>query len=124
MQKVRYRLIGNYCMNCKKISYPAKSFCPSCRKSDSLKSHVLSPLGKIFSWSLLYVAPEGFEQLIPYPIALVKMDDGPIILSQITDYDLKDLKSGSRVEAVFRKLVEPNGESIIRYGLKFRPVGT
>ena len=39
-------------------------------------------------------------------------------------YYLKDLKSGSRVEAVFRKLVEPNGESIIRYGLKFRPVGT
>ena len=122
MQKKRYRLIGVKCDKCNNIFYPPKDICPSCKVRDSLKPFVLSPKGKVLSWSLIYVAPLGFEQLTPYPIALVKLEDGPTILTQITDYDLDNFGIGTRVEAVFRKLVEPDGDSVIRYGLKFRPI--
>jgi hypothetical protein len=122
MQKKRYRLLGVKCENSKRIFYPTKEICPSCWKRDSLKPFTLSPVGKIVSWSLIHAAPDGFEQLIPYPIALVRLEDGPTIMTQITDYDLRDLRIGKKVEAVFRKLLDPDRDSVIRYGIKFRPI--
>ncbi|HKZ34707.1 MAG TPA: OB-fold domain-containing protein [Patescibacteria group bacterium] len=87
-----------------------------------MKKRILSPLGRILVFSFIHAAPEGLEQLGPYPIALVKLDDGPTILTQITDYDPSTLSEGQRVQGVFRKLFAVDTKSVIQYGIKFRPV--
>src|SRR3989337_2654445 len=97
MQKLRYRLIGSQCQKCKNVFYPSREFCPSCQVESSMKKRILSPLGRILVFSFIHAAPEGLEQLGPYPIALVKLDDGPTILTQITDYDPSTLSEGQRV---------------------------
>lgn len=74
-------------------------------------------------------APTGFEWCAPYVLAIVKLDSGIQLTTQITDLDL-DIetgklimpKIGQRVEMVTRKLREDTDErSIIIYGYKFRP---
>ncbi len=120
MQNDKYKLVGIKCENCQKISYPVKKLCSFCH-SKSVYRHNLSTYGKIVSWSLIYSAPVGFSELVPYPIVLIKLEDGVTVLSQLTDYDKSKVKIGLRVEAVFRKQFRAGDADVINYGIKFRP---
>lgn len=119
MQKFRYRLTGSVCTKCRTKYYPYKSFCPNCYSEKNIKEIELSPFGKIVSWSCLEVAPNGFEQFTPYVIALIKLEDGPTVLSRICDCDQKEVKKGLKVKAVFRKLICSNESEVIKYGIVF-----
>ncbi len=54
-------------------------------------------------------------------VALVKLDEGPMVTAQLTDVNAGDVKIGMRVEMVTRKLREEGDEGQIIYGYKFRP---
>ena len=86
---------------------------------------VTSPLsgrGEVFSFTTMYSVPQGYEDQKPYTVALVKLDEGPMVTAQLTDVDAGDVKIGMRVEMVTRKLREEGDEGQIIYGYKFRPV--
>ena len=82
----------------------------------------LSGLGEIFSYSTMFNAPKGFEDQKPYTVALVKLDDGPMVTAQLTDVDHDQVSIGMRVEMVTRKIREDGSEGQIIYGYKFRPI--
>jgi len=82
----------------------------------------LSGRGEIYSFSTMYNAPQGYEDQKPYTIALVKLEDGPMITAQLTDVAPDEVKIGLRVEMVTRKLREDGPEGQIVYGYKFRPI--
>lgn len=77
--------------------------------------------GTVVSWTIVTDAPEGFEEQAPYPLALVKLDEGPTVLAQLTDLE-GEPEIGLRVEMVTRKLRTDGKRGIIVYGYKFRPV--
>ncbi len=79
-------------------------------------------MAKIYSFSTMYNVPKGYEEQKPYTIALVRMDDGPLITAQLTDIDVEEVRIGLRVEMVTRKLREEGDEGQIIYGYKFRPL--
>ncbi len=80
-----------------------------------------SGAGEIYSFTTLQEVPEDFEEQAPYVVALVKLDEGPLVLAQVTDLD-EDLKVniGDRVEMVTRKLTTEGERGMIIYGYKFR----
>jgi uncharacterized protein len=82
----------------------------------------LSGLGEVYSFSTMYNAPKGFEDQKPYTVALIKMDDGPLLTAQLTDVDHDQVNIGMRVEMVTRKIREDGMEGQIVYGYKFRPL--
>jgi len=82
----------------------------------------LSGRGEVYSFSIMYNAPQGYEDQKPYTIALVKLDEGPMVTAQLTDVDNGDVRIGMRVEMVTRKLREEGAEGQIIYGYKFRPM--
>ena len=55
-------------------------------------------------------------------MALVKLEEGPIVTAQLTDMDEGELSIGMPVEMVTRKLRTDGEEGMIVYGYKFRPV--
>jgi uncharacterized OB-fold protein len=65
-------------------------------------------------------APEGFEEFTPYTVALVRLEEGPLVTAQLTDLDKEDVQIGMDVEMVTRKLREEDEEGLIIYGYKFR----
>lgn len=75
--------------------------------------------GAVVSYTTLQEPPEGFEDQAPYMIALVRLDEGPMITAQITDHD-GTLATGDRVEMVTRKLTTEGKRGMIVYGYKFR----
>ncbi len=82
----------------------------------------LSGRGEVYSFSTMYNAPQGYEEQKPYTIALVRLDEGPMVTAQLTDVDAADVRIGMRVEMVTRKLREEGDEGQIIYGYKFRPL--
>jgi len=76
----------------------------------------------VYSYTTLYDAPEGFETYLPFTVALVKLDEGPLVTVQLTDVDAEQVYVGMPVEMVTRKLSEEDEEGVILYGYKFRPV--
>jgi len=66
-------------------------------------------------------APDIFKKYEPYPIALIKLENGKLVLSQITDVMVDEMKDGIEVEATFRILYEYGRSGHIVYGTKFKP---
>jgi uncharacterized protein len=81
----------------------------------------LTGQGVVYSYSTMYNAPKGFEHQKPYTIALVQLDDGPMLTAQLTDVEPDEVAIGMRVEMVTRKLREDGAEGQIIYSYKFRP---
>ena len=77
--------------------------------------------GEVYSFTTLQETPEGFEDQSPYLLALVKLDEGPLITTQLTDID-GPVAIGDRVEMVTRKLTTEGPRGVIVYGYKFRKV--
>jgi uncharacterized OB-fold protein len=69
----------------------------------------------------MYNAPAGFEEYVPYTMALVKLEEGPMVTAQLTDVDADEVQIGMPVEMVTRKLTQEGEEGQILYGYKFRP---
>ncbi|MCC6456845.1 MAG: Zn-ribbon domain-containing OB-fold protein [Caldilineaceae bacterium] len=70
----------------------------------------------------MYNAPKGFDEQKPYTVALVRLDEGPMVTAQLTDVDHDQVTIGMRVEMVTRKIREDGSEGQIIYGYKFRPL--
>lgn len=120
LKNQRYSLEGSVC-TCGYRSFPPTRVCPKCRKNPQ-NAVRLDGTGEVYSYTTLHEAPAGFEGYLPYSVALVRLDEGPLIVAQLTDVDPEDVTVGMRVEMVTRKLKEHGEEGLIVYGYKFRPV--
>jgi hypothetical protein len=78
--------------------------------------------GEVFSYTIILDAPESFQEQAPYVLALIRLDEGPLITAQMTDLDDKPIAIGDRVEMVTRKLTTEGQRGMIVYGYKFRRV--
>ncbi len=84
-------------------------------------SYPFSGLGEVYSYTVVRSAPAGFEDQAPYVVALVRLDEGPIVTAQLTDLGGAEPQIGMRVEMVTRKLRAEGEDGMIIYGYKFRP---
>ncbi len=120
LNQQRYALIGEECENCGVKLFPPRDVCIEC-KAPAYELYTFTGLGEVFSYTTIYDAPAGFEHNAPYTLALVKLDEGPVVTAQLTDMDKEDVNIGMRVEMVTRKLRTDGDEGMIVYGYKFRP---
>ncbi len=115
----RYQLIGTKCSTCGTCFFPPRWLCPNCRGAGKVEETRLSGGGEVLTYTVVRVPPEGFERQAPYVVGIIKLDEGPRITSQIVDCEPEDVKIGSRVRAVFRKIDEEGPAGAIHYGYKF-----
>lgn len=126
LRQQRYSLIGEVCPNCDHKIFPPRDICPNCHGEVKISNNNAFPFGgkgEVYSYTTIYEAPSGFETNAPYTVALVKLDEGPMVTAQLTDIDNDKVKIGMPVEMVTRKMRDDGDErGIIVYGYKFRPV--
>ncbi|WP_258083790.1 Zn-ribbon domain-containing OB-fold protein [Thermococcus thermotolerans] len=115
----KYRLIGGKCEN-DHVHFPKRSICPVCG-SRNVEEIELSGKGKVISWTIVRNPPSGFEYYKPFPLALIELEEGPVVLAQLTDVDPEEIDFGMEVEVVTKKIREFEEDGIILYGYKFRP---
>jgi hypothetical protein len=71
------------------------------------------------TWSIVRVAPEGFENQTPYAVGILELENGQRLTGQIIDVDYNSLKKGDTLFATFRKIYEDGDKGVIEYGLKW-----
>jgi hypothetical protein len=118
----RYRLVGVKCATCNAAYFPKRSVCPHCRRKGKLEEVQFSGTGKVFSFTEVTSPPEGFEDQVPYVLAIIELDEGARLTGQVVDASNSDVKIGSRVERVFRVIQRDDPEGLVHYGFKFRLV--
>ena len=120
LQQQRYGLIGEICPHCEEKIFPPRDVCPNCAQ-EAKTPYVFSGKGEVFSYTTVYDAPEGYEGNAPYTVALIKLEEGPLVTAQLTDVDNGKVEIGTPVEMVTRKLREDGERGMLVYGYKFRP---
>lgn len=118
----RYGLIGEECPDCKSKIFPPRDVCPDCG-SPAHAPFVFSGRGEVYSFSTLYQAPASHEEQAPYTVAMIKLEEGPLVTAQLTDVDRVAVQVGMPVEMVTRALQSNGDRGAIVYGYKFRPLG-
>lgn len=116
----RYNLIGSKCTNCGKVYFPARPICPDCRRKGNMEPFQFAGKGKIHSFSVIRSASDDFKKLAPYAVAIVELEEGAKLITQLVDCDVESLEIGDPVEMVFRKIREDGKDGVISYGFKFK----
>lgn len=120
LKQQRYSLVGEVCPDGHKI-FPPRDLCPDCKKEAHAPFN-FSGKGEVYSFTTIYEAPAGYEGNVPYTVALVQLEEGPMITAQLTDLH-GEVKIGTKVEMVTRKMRNDGDErGLIIYGYKFRPI--
>ena len=117
----RYNLIGSYCKLTKRYHFPRRNFDPDIGRESigTMKDYQFKGTGEVINSTVVHQAQTGYEMFGPYCMAIIELDEGPRITSQIVDCDPKTVKPGMKVKAVFRKLGEDSESGILHYGTKF-----
>jgi len=120
LQQQRYGLVGEVCPHCSEKIFPPRDVCPHC-SGEAKTPYTFSGKGEVYSYTTVYDAPEGYEGTTPYTVAIIKLDEGPLVTAQLTDVDNGKAEIGMPVEMVTRKLREDGDRGMLVYGYKFRP---
>ncbi len=122
LRKQRYALKGEVCPHCGAKLFPPRDVCPHCGL-EAKTTYTFTGTGTVVSWTTVRQAPENFDEQTPYVVALVKLDEGPMLTAQLTDLGDEQPYHGMPVEMVTRKLRNDASErGLIIYGYKFRPM--
>jgi len=116
----RYALVGEICNKCGAKLFPPRDVCPECSQP-AYEPYTFCGRGEVYSFSTVYQAPQGFDEYAPYTVALVRLEEGPLVTAQLTDVDSREVRVGMPVEMVTRRMREEGEEGQIIYGYKFRP---
>jgi uncharacterized protein len=122
LKQQRYGLVGEVCPHCAAKIFPPRDVCPNCG-GEAKTAFAFSGKGEVFSYTTIYEAPAGFDDTAPYTVALVKLEEGPLVTAQLTDLGSQPVEIGMPVEMVTRRLRQDGDErGMLIYGYKFRPL--
>jgi uncharacterized protein len=94
------------CDNCSHIRYPISQTCPHCL-SNAATWHTLSGYGEVFSFIVFHqVYNKEFAGDVPYNVALIQLDEGPRMFSNVVGTPNHRVKMGDRVQVVFDPATE------------------
>jgi uncharacterized OB-fold protein len=95
------RLSLQQCGDCAHIRYPISHVCPRCL-SAAFAWTPMSGRATVFSYIVFHRAYHpGFAQDVPYNVALVQLEEGPRLYSNIVGTPNDAVRIGDAVEVVF-----------------------
>ncbi len=119
----RYRLVGTECETCGTAYFPPRELCPECRRDGDVVEKEFSGEGQVVSATVVHDAVGDYESETPYTLAVVELDEGTRLTSQVVDSgEGERVEKGDRVEACFRRVSDQGDEGIVQYGTRFKPV--
>ncbi len=125
LNESRYNMVGTKCTVCDSLYFPPKLLCPKCRRHGAVTPYKFSGEGVIESYTIIHSAPVGFENQVPYVVAIVKTDGDVCISGQIVNLDVNGVVAnktdliGKKVKSTFRIQFQDNHNGLIHYGTKW-----
>jgi uncharacterized OB-fold protein len=111
------RLVLQVCETCGYVRWPPSPLCPECL-TDGGAWRAQPTEGTVYSVAIYeHCYHEAFRDDLPYNIAMVELDAGPRVMTNIVGVANEDIAIGMRVAAEFAAVTD---EVTL---LKFRPSG-
>jgi uncharacterized OB-fold protein len=110
-----HRLVAQRCAGCGALRHPPRPMCPQCQSLDFGVAE-LSGRGTLYSYAVLH-HPQ--HPAFDYPVlaALVDLDEGIRLVSNLVEIDTADIEIGMRLEVLFVPAAEDRAVPV------FRPAG-
>ena len=87
------------CNACRKFWFPPSRTCPHCLAADFAFEEV-SGRGRVFSFVTFHrVYNPAFD--VPYVVALIELEEGPRLLSNVVDIPVEEVRCDLPVEVMF-----------------------
>lgn len=97
-----HRLLIQKCGSCGAVRFPPAGLCPDCGSAthDWISA---SGRGEVYSWIVVThpVPKDIYAGEVPYVVALVELDEGVRLPTNIVECDPHDVTAGMPVEVVF-----------------------
>jgi uncharacterized OB-fold protein len=99
-----HRLLMPRCDECKQFWFPPSLLCPHCG-SDHNGWQEVSGSGRVFSYVVVHrVYHPGFAEDVPYVVAVIELDEGPRMISNVTGIAPDKVACDLRVRIVFEDI--------------------
>ena len=100
----RRELVVQRCNQCGALRFPARQLCADCLAT-SAEWVPVSGRGEVFSFNVMHqVYHPGFASEVPYAVVLVKLEEGPKILSNLVGLPPQEIRIGLPVRVVFDEI--------------------
>jgi uncharacterized OB-fold protein len=101
-----HRLVLPKCRSCGEIYFFPREFCPHCL-SGGIEWIEASGKGKIHTYSIVgRPASPSFSDDVPYAVAIIELDEGPRMMSNVCDIAPDEICVDMPVEVVFEDVSE------------------
>ena len=95
------KLLYQRCQDCATTVFFSRKYCPGCL-SENLAWHQSSGKGTIHSFTVTRsFAPSEFRSLTPYVLAVVKLEEGFKMMTNIVNSPMDELRCEQPVQVVF-----------------------
>ena len=101
------KVMYTHCKKCGADFFPPRADCAGCLSSD-MEWREVSGTGKLVSYSQLKYAPVGFDEDLPYSIAMLDYGDYQVFGRLDNNLDLKEVAIGMAMTTAVNEL--PNGQ--------------
>jgi len=103
----RHELILQRCKTCGQIMYFPRIVCFKCL-SDDIEWFKSKGYGTIYSYTIIHyqIAHKSFEPDVPYIYAIIELDEGVRMISNVTNIDPLKVKIGMRVKVTFEDVTD------------------
>lgn len=102
----RHELLIQKCQDCQKFVFYPKVICPFCL-SDNLEWIKASGRGKIYSYMVVYsYQPQAFAEDVPYVVAIIDLDEGVRMMSNVVECDPEMVRCDMDVTVVFDDITD------------------
>ena len=105
----RHEFLLFRCQRCGACYWPA-TYCikhTDIPRLEEMQWEPTSGTGTIFTWTIVHqVIDPAFAELVPYPLAMVELDEGPMFGTRIVGCDPHEVRVGMQVEVAYEDVLE------------------
>lgn len=97
-------LVVQHCRDCDQRSFPPRAHCPQCGSAE-LEWRKVSGRGTVYTFTVAHRPPHPvFAEQCPLVIAVVELEEGPRMISNVVGCDPADVEVGMAVRVSFEQI--------------------
>lgn len=102
----RHELVLQQCRACERFRFYPRLVCPQCL-SDQFEWRRASGRGVVYSFTVIHRPPfPAFRDRVPYVLALIDLEEGVRMMSNVIGCEPNEVRIGMPVEATFDDVTE------------------
>jgi uncharacterized OB-fold protein len=100
------KLVVQHCKACGRRQFYPRAFCTACL-SPELEWSECSGLGRIYTYTICRIPGHpSMAAKVPYAVAMIDLDEGVRMLTNIVDCDIGNIAIGARVGVCYERISE------------------